>query len=186
MWGARGGWYGCGVIFTFLYASRRNNPKIHAHLSVSGAAAGRHQPSTRPSPGSCIPAHTTTRRYVRIPGNAAQMRTQTRCPALEGRQDHPNTRTSPSPRSHDDAATRRYTRIPGSMTGIRAQTRHPAPAHRHDHPNTGAFPGSCTQIRGTYHSECLDKHIPLPGIHRQRMRTRQQQRHATGTIDSHG
>ena len=68
---------------------------IHTHPSISGAAAGRHQPSTRLSPGSRIPADTTTRRYARIPGNAAQMRTPKRHPAPAHRQDHPNTGAFP-------------------------------------------------------------------------------------------
>lgn len=68
---------------------------IHTYPSISGAAADRHQPSTRPSPGSRITADTTTRRYARIPGNAAQMRAPKRHPAPAHRQDHPNTGAFP-------------------------------------------------------------------------------------------
>ena len=113
---------------------------IHTHPSISGAAAGRHQPSTRPSPGSRIPADTTTRRYARIPGNAAQMRTPKATPCTSPQTGPPE-----------------YRRIPRFLFAI----------------------------RGTYHSECPDEHIPLPGIHRQRMRTWQQQRNVTGTMLTH-
>lgn len=112
---------------------------IHTHPSISGAAADRHQPSTRPSP---VPVSQPTQQ-------------------LEDTRASPATRHKCAPQSDTlHQPTDRTTRIP---------------AH------------SPVPVRNSWNvsSECPDEHIPLPGIHRQRMRTWQQQRYVTGTMLTH-